>query len=113
MATCVKPLVRAELVPSRLETWWSPQDADGTWYGYYHNEVPATMCRSTTKVLPRIGLVALAADRVAWSARAIALRVAALGHEQRQHTVEGQVVIKAALGEREKIRRGLRSLVLE
>ena len=31
------------------------QDADGTWYGYYHNEVPATMCRGTTKVLPRIG----------------------------------------------------------
>jgi hypothetical protein len=31
------------------------QNADGTWYGYYHNEVPATMCRSTVKVLPRIG----------------------------------------------------------
>ena len=31
------------------------QDADGTWYGYFHNEVPATMCRGTTKVLPRIG----------------------------------------------------------
>ena len=31
LATCVKPLVRAELVPSRLETWWSPQGADGTW----------------------------------------------------------------------------------
>ena len=31
------------------------QDVDGTWYGYFHNEVPATMCRGTTKVLPRIG----------------------------------------------------------
>ncbi|MGH9255133.1 MAG: hypothetical protein ACRD3C_11240 [Vicinamibacterales bacterium] len=31
------------------------QDTDGTWYGYYHNEVPAAMCRATTKVLPRIG----------------------------------------------------------
>ena len=31
------------------------QDADGTWYGYYHNEIPATMCRTTAKVLPRIG----------------------------------------------------------
>jgi len=31
------------------------QDDEGTWYGYYHNEVPAAMCRTTSKVLPRIG----------------------------------------------------------
>ncbi|MBI4888778.1 MAG: hypothetical protein HY824_16895 [Acidobacteria bacterium] len=31
------------------------QDVDGTWYGYYHNEVPATMCRGSDKVVPRIG----------------------------------------------------------
>ena len=31
------------------------KDDDGTWYGYYHNENPATMCRGVEKVLPRIG----------------------------------------------------------
>jgi hypothetical protein len=30
-------------------------DVDGTWYGYYHNEIPAVMCRGTDKVVPRIG----------------------------------------------------------
>ena len=28
---------------------------DGTWYGYYHNEVVATQCGETNKVVPRIG----------------------------------------------------------
>ena len=28
---------------------------DGTWYGYYHNEVHATTCGDTVKVVPRIG----------------------------------------------------------
>lgn len=29
---------------------------DGSWYGFYHNEVPATACGDgTTKVVPRIG----------------------------------------------------------
>jgi hypothetical protein len=32
-------------------------DVDGTWYGYYHNEMPATRCGATTKVIPRIGAV--------------------------------------------------------
>jgi hypothetical protein len=31
------------------------KDADGTWYGYYHNENVATMCRGIDKVMPRIG----------------------------------------------------------
>ena len=31
------------------------KDADGTWYGYYHNENVATMCRGVDKVMPRIG----------------------------------------------------------
>ena len=31
------------------------KDDDGTWYGYYHNENRANMCRGTDKVIPRIG----------------------------------------------------------
>lgn len=31
------------------------KDVDGIWYGYYHNENPAIMCRGIDKVLPRIG----------------------------------------------------------
>ena len=30
-------------------------DEGGTWYGFYHNEVPATMCDRPQRVLPRIG----------------------------------------------------------
>jgi hypothetical protein len=30
-------------------------DADGTWYGYYHNERPADVCGDTSRMLPRIG----------------------------------------------------------
>jgi hypothetical protein len=28
---------------------------DGTWYGYYHNEIVATACGETAKVVPRVG----------------------------------------------------------
>jgi hypothetical protein len=30
-------------------------DAGGTWYGYYHNEVPATPCGRPDRMIPRIG----------------------------------------------------------
>ena len=31
-------------------------DVDGTWYGYYHNEMPASaVCPGSDKVIPRIG----------------------------------------------------------
>jgi hypothetical protein len=31
-------------------------DVDGTWYGYYHNEIPArSVCPGSDKVIPRIG----------------------------------------------------------
>jgi hypothetical protein len=31
------------------------RDVDGTWYGYYHNEIPADVCGRTDKMIPRIG----------------------------------------------------------
>jgi len=37
-------------------------DGDGTWYGYYHNEVPATICGREELTLPRIG-AARSSDR--------------------------------------------------
>ena len=30
-------------------------EADGTWYGYYHNERPAEICGDRVRTLPRIG----------------------------------------------------------
>jgi hypothetical protein len=30
-------------------------DIDGTWYGYYHQELPARVCDDSTRTLPRIG----------------------------------------------------------
>jgi hypothetical protein len=50
--------------PSSLEPWpgggvWMEAvvpDVDGTWYGYYHNEMPAdAVCPGSNKVIPRIG----------------------------------------------------------
>ena len=50
--------------PSLLEPWpgggvWMEAivaDVDGTWYGYYHNEMPAgSVCPGSDKVIPRIG----------------------------------------------------------
>ena len=50
--------------PASLEPWpgggvWMEAivpDVDGTWYGYYHNEIPAdAVCPGSTKVVPRIG----------------------------------------------------------
>jgi hypothetical protein len=50
--------------PSLLEPWpgggvWMEAivpDVDGTWYGYYHNEMPAdVVCPGSGKVIPRIG----------------------------------------------------------
>jgi len=48
---------RQVTLPSDGGVWMEAilQDPDGTWYGYFHNEIPAAMCRSTGKVLPRIG----------------------------------------------------------
>lgn len=49
---------------SQLEPWpgggvWMEAivpDVDGTWYGYYHNEIPADpICPGSGKVVPRIG----------------------------------------------------------
>jgi hypothetical protein len=31
------------------------EDVDGTWYGYYHNENAAQVCRNEEKAIPRIG----------------------------------------------------------
>lgn len=31
------------------------RDVDGTWYGYYHNEIPADVCGRSDKMIPRIG----------------------------------------------------------
>jgi hypothetical protein len=28
---------------------------DGTWYGYYHNEIPATVCDRQDRMVPRLG----------------------------------------------------------
>jgi hypothetical protein len=30
-------------------------DVDGTWYGYYHHEIPAEICGEEPRTLPRIG----------------------------------------------------------
>lgn len=49
------------------------RDVDGTWYGYYHNEIPADVCGPTGKMIPRIG-AARSRDRgVTWEQLGIIL----------------------------------------
>ena len=58
LATFVKDIVRAGLVPSRLETWWCPQhavvmqpwhNARGTWYS--HQVANGTWCTGRAQTI--------------------------------------------------------------
>lgn len=53
------PAVPVTLDPHPRDGVWMEAivtDTNGTWYGYYHNEIAANdLCRGTNKVLPRIG----------------------------------------------------------
>jgi hypothetical protein len=79
--------------PSSLEPWpgggvWMEAvvaDVDGTWYGYYHNEMPADgVCPGSNKVIPRIG-AARSRDRgKTWEQLGIVLEAPA-GAVQLQH----------------------------
>ncbi len=49
------------------------RDDGGTWYGYYHNEIPASMCGNDDRVVPRIG-AARSTDRgLTWTDLGIVL----------------------------------------
>ena len=49
-------------------------DVDGTWYGYYHNEVPATACGAdSTRVAPRIGAARSVDHGLTWESLGIVI----------------------------------------
>ena len=52
--------------------------------------------QAAAEVQAVVGPVAFAGDRVARPARAVALRIAPLGHEAGEHAVERQSVVEAA-----------------
>ena len=43
-------------------------DEGGTWYGYYHNEVPSPGCRRPELVLPRVGAARSRDQGATWEA---------------------------------------------
>ncbi|MBM3777427.1 MAG: hypothetical protein FJW23_04180 [Acidimicrobiia bacterium] len=49
------------------------RDEVGTWYGYYHNEVPADLCGRPDLVLPRIGAARSFDQGVTWEDLGIVL----------------------------------------
>jgi len=49
-------------------------DVDGTLYGYYHNEVPASMCPASGKVIPRIGAVRSTDNGRTWTPLGVILQ---------------------------------------
>jgi hypothetical protein len=57
-------------------------DVDGTWYGYYHNELPATICGPDEKrTLPRIGAARSRDFGATWEDLGVVLQAPAGWHE--------------------------------
>ena len=59
-------------------------DEAGTWYGYYHNEIPAPAeCGTTTRVIPRLGAARSSDNGATWEDLGIVLEAPAGWHECR------------------------------
>ena len=56
-------------------------DEGGTWYGYYHNEVPAALCGRLDRVLPRIGAARSRDNGETWEDLGIILEAPPGWHE--------------------------------
>jgi hypothetical protein len=52
-------------------------DEGGTWYGYYHNEVPATLCGRVNRMLPRLGAARSRDNGATWEDLGIVLEAPA------------------------------------
>ncbi len=48
-------------------------DPDGTWYGFYHNELASEICRDTTKMTPHIGAARSENEGASWQNLGIVL----------------------------------------
>jgi hypothetical protein len=61
-------------------------DVDGTWYGYYHNEIPAVdLCGDPSRVVPRIGAARSTDFGATWEDLGVILEA-----PPRTHTCESQ-----------------------
>jgi hypothetical protein len=56
-------------------------DHRGTWYGYYHNEVPADVCGRPDRVLPRIGAARSRDNGRTWQNLGIVLEAPAAAYD--------------------------------
>jgi hypothetical protein len=56
-------------------------DVDGTWYGYYHNELPAEICGDTERTMPRIGAARSRNFGVTWEDLGVILEAPAGWHD--------------------------------
>lgn len=56
-------------------------DADGTLYGYYHNENAATVCPGSSKVIPRIGAARSVDHGLTWQSLGIILEAPFGSHD--------------------------------
>ena len=56
-------------------------DEGGTWYGYYHNEVPAALCGRLDRVMPRIGAARSRDNGATWDDLGIILEAPPGWHE--------------------------------
>jgi hypothetical protein len=56
-------------------------DIDGTWYGYYHNELPANVCGDPQRAIPRIGAARSSDFGVTWKDLGIVLEAPRGSHD--------------------------------
>jgi len=56
-------------------------DVDGTWYGYYHLERGATVCRDTSRVIPSIGAARSRDFGATWESLGTVLAAPAFSHD--------------------------------
>jgi len=57
------------------------EDDQGTWYGYYHNEIPAELCGRLDRVVPRIGAARSIDHGVTWEDLGIVLEAPLDSHD--------------------------------
>jgi hypothetical protein len=80
-------------------------DEGGTWYGYYHNEVPAALCGRLDRVLPRIGAARSRDNGETWEDLGIILEAPPGWHDcatNNQYFVGGVGDVSALLDQESK-----------
>ena len=68
-----RPVAFSRIRQRRVDGAIVPDEAAGTWYGYYHHERPADLCARPDRQLPRIGAMRSSDNGATWEDLGIVL----------------------------------------